>query len=219
MSNKLVGWNVVIAAHQFNPSIVSQTWLLKHKLVTEEDFRQGYMFTDALVQIQGEQFNFLLVEEQLQFQPKVEKEREQELILSRVGAFVTELPHTPYKAVGLNFLWNVTPDLESVRDLSRRLFFREETPLFRNFEAEDAKFGAYFSRDVLGCRLRLEVKPILLSVGGVGQEHLHFAFNFNLDLGESEDPVASIESMLAKWDDAKRETIRIVQSAEQERST
>ncbi len=216
MSKKLVGWNVVIAAHQFNPSIVSQPWLIRHNLATEADFQQGFVFSDSLVQIQAQAFNFLLVEEQLQFQPKVEMEREQELISSRVGDFVKSLPHTPFKAVGLNFLWNLTPDIESIGGVSRRLFYRKEVPLFQNFATDDARFGAYLSRDVLGCRLRLEVKPILMTAGGTTQEHLHFAFNFNLDLTEADNPVEVITSMLAKWDEAKRETIRIIESVERE---
>lgn len=95
MSIQLVASNVVVVAQQFNPSVVSQLWLVRNELATEADFRQGYVFTDSVVQLQASDFNMTLVQEQMQFIPKVDKDKEQALIEAKVGTIVSKLRHTP----------------------------------------------------------------------------------------------------------------------------
>ena len=135
MSIQLVASNAVVVAQQFNPSVVSQVWLVKNGLATEEDFRHGYVFTDSVVQLQAAEFNLTLVQEQLQFVPKADNDKEQKLIVSKVGTIVSKLPHTPYRAIGLNFYWHLTPDLESVRDRTRKLFYRTDSPLLTQYSS------------------------------------------------------------------------------------
>lgn len=214
MSIQLVASNVVIVAQQFNPSVVSQVWLVRNGLATEDDFRQGYVFTDSVVQLQASTFNLTVVQEQLQFVPRVEKDKEQELIAAKVGTIVSKLPHTPYRAAGLNFFWHLTPDMESVRDRSRKLFYRAECSLFKHFDSDNARFGAYFSTDMLGCRLRLDVRPVLIGFPDKKVEHLHFSFNFQQELTDPDTAVETIHSMLTRWDAAKKESLKIIQSAE-----
>jgi hypothetical protein len=216
MSCQLVGSNVVIAAHQFNPSLVSQPWLIKNGLATEDDFRSGYIFTDSLVQFQARTFSLVLVEEQLQFHPKTDQDREKSVIEQVIGSFVSQLPHTPYKAVGLNFFWTLVPDTETVRELSKRLFYRPEIPVFQNFASDDARFGVYLSKGSLGCRLKLEVKPVVMQSPKDKKEFLHFSFNYNMDIEEEVDPVVKIKEVISQWDEAKRESAAIVKSAESE---
>lgn len=214
MGRQFIGSSVVVVAQQFNPSVMSQLWLVGNGLATEDDFRQGYIFSDSVVQFQTREFQILVVPEQLQFSPKVEAAREQEVIRAKIGAIVETLPHTPYRAVGLNFMWQVTPEMESVQTLSRRLFFRDDIPLFGAFDPADARFGAYLSKDSFGGRLRLEIKPITLKTADRTVESLNFGFNYNLDVAESNDRISAILGMLERWNEAMAESIRIVEAAE-----
>jgi len=216
MSSHLVGWNVVVVARQFNPSVMSQIWLVKNGMMTEADFADNFLFSDSLVQIQNPDFNLIFSPEQLQFQPKGEKAQEQHLIEEKVGAIVRKLPETPYAGVGLNFFWHITPDLSGVRDLSRKLFFRSDSDLYREFDSEDAKFGSYLSKDFMGCRLKLDIKPIQVTIKGTEKESIVFNFNYHLDLAESEDAIEQICSMLGKWDEAKLASAKLVKTAEAE---
>lgn len=219
MSIQLIASNVVIAAQRFNPSVVSQMWLVKNGLATEDDFRQGYVFTDSVVQLQASSFHLTLIQEQLQFVPKVEKDKEQELLEAKVGTIISKLPHTPYRAIGLNFFWHLTPDLESVRERSRKLFYRPDCQLFQNFDTSDANFGAYLSRDIFDCRLRLDVKPVIMAFHDTKHEHLLFNFNFQKDLTDKDEAVDVIQSMLKRWDEAKKASLRLIQSADTESQT
>lgn len=214
MGRQFIGSSVVVVAQQFNPSVMSQLWLVGNGLATEDDFRQGYIFSDSVVQFQTREFQILVVPEQLQFSPKVEAEREQEVIRAKIGSIVETLPHTPYRAVGLNFMWQVTPETESVQALSRRLFFRDDLALFGAFDTADARFGAYLSKDSCGGRLRLEIKPITLKTADRTVESMNLAFNYNLDVAESTDRIPAILGMLERWNEARSESIRIVEAAE-----
>lgn len=211
MSVELVGSNLVIAARHFNPSIFSQLWLVRNGILGEPEFQAGCVFTDQVANIESGQFGLLVVPPQLQFVPKVAAEDEGKLVVTKVGKIVRTLPHTPYIAVGLNFFWHVEPEDGNVPALTRSLFFSPQHRICQLFGSDDARFGAYFSKDVLDCRLKLDVKPIRRQTGEESKEFVQFAFNFHLDLPqEGNQTVEAIERQLGIWDEARNEATKIV---------
>ena len=209
MPFELVSSNVVIVAQQFNPSVFSQLLLVRNNIVSENGFHRECLFSEMAAHVESDRFSLLVVPPQLQFVPKVAPPDQLEVVVEKVGAIVRSLPHTPYTGAGLNYVWHVWPQEESIHTLSRRLFFLQGTPLFDAFGAPDARFGSYLSMNILGCRLKLDIKPIVQERG----DCLQFAFNFHLDVPREPDPavVTAIEEHLRRWDDAKREADRILQ--------
>lgn len=212
MSIELVDANVVVVARQFNPSVLSQLWLVRKGLVGEEDFREGCIFTEALAQVNTDEFNLLVVPPRAQFSTHVDRQRQQQLIVHKMGGLVYALPETPYRAVGINLTWQMIPDAETISDLSRRLAFVRDSQVHRMFDSEDARFGAFLSRDSLGCRLLLSVKPEEISEGN---EVLSFAFNYHRDIGQADDAPQVITEVLARWNEALEETSEIARAAEE----
>lgn len=214
MAIELARSNVVVAAHQFNPSIFSQIWLVRHDILGEDDFRDGCVFSDMAVNVRSREFDLMVVPPQLQFVPKVSSEAEAELVATRVGTMIRALPHTPYGGVGLNFLWRVQPEDADIYALSRRLFYLPDSPVFEAFATDEARFGAYVSKNTLGCRLKLDIKPITHRSKNVVTELLQFAFNYHLDLPDEGEDVAvrAIVEHLERWDEAREEAVQIVQS-------
>ena len=213
MSLELVGSNTLVVAQQFNPTILSQSWLSRNGILAEVDFRKGCIFTDMAVQVEADEFHLLVVPPQCQFTPRVEVERQQRLVVDKVGRIVRYLPHTPYRAVGLNFTWHLTPEDGDTPAASRRLFFMESGPLHKEFVDANPRYGAYMSKDVFGVRMKLDAKPLILNVGEEDErELLQFSFNFHKDVWKEESPVDCIEETLQKWDEAHSEALRIVQS-------
>jgi hypothetical protein len=211
MSALSVGSNVVIAAKQFNPSIINQLWLVRNGLLGEDDFGPGCVFSELLANVQSRDFNLLVLPEQLQFTPTVDPTEANALVTSKVGPLVRALPHTPYKALGINFFWHVLLENTDVKTLTRSLFCSEGRPIYRDFGAGDAQFGGYFSRDFHGFRLKLDVKPILLRVASLdtSESRIQFAFNYHLDLPD--DGAADlIQGMIQKWDLARVEAEKTV---------
>lgn len=220
-SKNLINATVVIVAKQFNPSIFSQLWLVRNGIVSEDEFLpRDFVFSDAVAKVEGKSFGLLVVPPQLQFEPRVPEEQQSALVEEKVGGIVRALPHTPYAAVGLNFTYQLDPEDESFRDFSRRLFGVTGTHLFADFrEVDDAVFGGYMSRNLEGCRLRLDAKPVSTTDEEGSRIRLQLAFNYQADIAnddsvsESDDSVIAIERHLRRWESLKQDAERIVTRA------
>lgn len=220
MPLELVASNTVIVAHQFNPSVMSQLWLVRNGLLGEDDFLPGCLFTDVIAQVRAREFQLVVVPPQCQFVPTVEAEREQDLVVAKVGVIVRSLPHTPYRGIGLNFIWHLAPEDGDVPGTSRALFFRDGGPLHQEFTDENSRFGAYMSKDALGARLKLDAKPIIVDQHQDSERELiQFSFNYHRDIAGDEDAVECIEQILHRWNEARDESSRIVHAALSEELT
>ena len=166
------------------------------------------------VQVPTPDFHLLIVPDHCQFTLSLRVERQQELIVERVGRLVTILPHTPYKGAGVNFIWHLALENDTVNALGRRLFYRAESPLHQMFDVNDARFGGHLSKDSLGFRLKLDVQPVTIATPDGQQSHLiQFAFNYHVDLADRKDPVAEIQRVLNPWNEARDESSHIVDAA------
>jgi hypothetical protein len=207
------GTAAVVVARHFNPSIVSQIWLVRNGLLAADDFLQeGSLYSEFLVQVRSRIFNMLVAPEQLQFVPEGSPEGHQTLALEKLGIIVRTLPHTPYRAIGLNFSWHLTPSAGDVRAVTRRLFYRSEEPLYAHFQDDNANYGGYLSKDFVGFRLRLEIRPIIVQSETGREDRIQFAFNFHRDVADG--GAAEIEDALRRWDEARCEAERIIDSVE-----
>ena len=57
---------------------------------------------------------------------------------------------------------------------------------------------------------------MLIGFGDKKSEHILFTFNFQQELSDPDSAVDTIRSMLGRWDAAKRESAKIIQSAEKD---
>lgn len=211
MRRERVGSNVVVVAQQFNPSVVNQLWLIRHGLMAEEELEPGSIFVDGLVQVRTRRFILLVTPEQLQIEPRVPDEEQDALIANAVGTIVRTLPHTPFRALGLNFTWHLVPDDGDVRALTRRLFYVPHRPLFQDFDVPDANFGAYLSKNIFGYRLKMDAKPIKVPTPeGPPENRLQILFNYHADLPQGGEAAATIEGLLGHWRQAAAESRRMV---------
>ena len=202
--------NVVIIARQFNPSIISQYWLIKNGIFTEEEVQPDSIFSPVIANVHSRDCQVLVLPEQLQFMSQLADQSGQELLISKLGKIVQALPHTPFVAVGLNFSWQVyDEDDASNAALGRKLFFRDDSLLYKFFDVDDARFGSYMSRDILGCRLKLDIKPVTVPCPEGTSNRLLFGFNFHLQLTE-DDKAESILKLFQKWDEAKETAVSLM---------
>ncbi len=212
MRTQLVDSNFVIAAQQFNPSIFSQLWLVQNGIASENDFKGESVFTPAFAQVRSPRFVLLVLPQQLQFAPLPVEEQHGELVADAIGSIVRLLPETPYVAVGLNLNWLVEIEPKEYPAFSRALFYREN-PLYEQFVENDARFGGYLSKDILGARLKLDVKPKKTGPPGEEVEKLLFAFNFHVDV-RRDNQVDEILRMANQWDSAMEHAVGIIEVLE-----
>ncbi len=206
---ELVSENVVVLANQFNLSIMNQHWLIKNCIITQDDLQDGYTFTPVFALAKTKFFQLTLVPERLQIDLNPKTEKKIELIKSKIGTIVDKLPHTPFTALGFNFDYFLTTEDSSVEKYTRSLFFKPDSPLSSQFDEDNAKFGGYFSKDVSGFRLKLDIKPISIKSKDKIMDKIQLAFNFHLDL-VGNDKSKTILKYLAKWDSMANITKDIV---------
>ncbi len=201
----------VIVAQQFNPSVASQKWLHDIGLLTMADLERPFAFTPAFAQFSGPDFDFLLLPERLQFTLLGDSSGQKDVLLDKVAKFVREVPHTPFTALGLNLTYQIVPAHGDTTRITRRLFFVPGSPLHAEFDDDGARFGGYMSRDVLGCRLKLAVRPAIepLKEGGPPKHFVLMDFNFHHDLTPGGDAAETIVKNLEKWDDVRAHADRI----------
>jgi len=213
MEIERVNENVVVTAEQFNPSILGQLWLVRNNLVAEDGFEEGCLFADTVAHIRARDFDLLVVPQRAQLTPKVDSDRQQDVICDKIGTLVSRLPETPYRALGFNLIRHIAPDGESIEDLCRRLFYTESSPVHKFFNVEDGRFGSYLSKNTLGFRLKLTAVPVVVESPGKEARHvISFTFNYHYGLPGDVDRVAKINEMLGRWNDAVAESTQIVSS-------
>lgn len=182
-----ISGSFVVLAQAFNPSILSESWLLERGVVKEGEFGETAVRMPQLAQHRIGAVDLLVVPERLQttFSPDDldAMGRATELVLG----ISRDLPHTPFTALGVNFHYGIRFRDETFPQAVRRMFLRDDCPLAAHFDAPDAHFGAYFSRDFEGARFKLDVKPVRLSAEAGSVPGLRFAFNLHRDVTEQGD--------------------------------
>lgn len=207
------GSTAVVIAQRFNPTAAGEYQLITRGVLKKEEIGEGSIFTDVLIQVRSEQFHMLLLPEQLQFIPAVPLEEEQQLIIDKLGSLVKSLPVTAYKGLGLNFAWLYESPDGDINRVSRAMFYVEDRLVFSAFGDDNARYGAYLSKDFDGFRMKLDIKPVSVPVDGGSLEHrLQFAFNFHRDLGAG--GALEICERLGKWNKVRAEAERIIDAIE-----
>lgn len=221
MQNILTNTSVVIAANDVNISIFKPPWLTKSGIFNKEELEGNIIITPLMVQIPTKKFEVTILPIRIQmFASNIYTEIKDD-ILRILGGVTATLPHTPYTAVGLNFNYLMATDGQDVFDAWNRKLFSAE--FARQIVSEDdhkARFGCYFSYDVLGMRLKLDIKPAkaepsiknLQKSWEPGQDLLKLNFNFNCDVAKSKKPADSIQKHLKKWPRAFQTVKRIVKN-------
>ncbi len=207
---EIIKSNIVVVAENLNPSIFRETWLVKEHVFTEGEIEQGSFFSSVSVNVLTPNVELLIVPERLQLTFKT-NEKQDEIIMNIIGNIAEALPHTPYKAIGINFHWILElSDQSKLPKVTQEMFLSEENPLRNIFDTEDTIVGVYLSKDELEMRLKLNVKPIKGSGINVGKEALQFNFNFDKSINNPERATGIVLETIDKWLAAKAISENIV---------
>ena len=203
--------SVVILANDVNLSIFKPLWLVKTNILREDEFEEGVVISPVAVHIPTPKLQFDVFPNRIQVTlPKLYPEAQTDI--DRIlGGIVKTLPHTPYRAVGLNFTYMTAPeDDNAFPDWNRRLFSSRFACQAHPADDPGARFGSYFSFDILDTRLKVDIKPVKASAGieqlsetwHRGQDIIAINLNFHTDLTEAGPTTETILDKLGKWDEA-----------------
>lgn len=194
--------SVVVVARNFNPTIFTQLWLVRHNIFTEKEVQENFIFTPMAVNLTTPDCAFLAIPDRIQLGFINDTVDQPKLIDRTLGQIVSLLPETPFTAVGFNLGWTLSPKIpDEFAKINRKYFLSSEDPLAKFFQESSCRFGSYFSKDVAMGRLRLDIKPVIVPATSGSSDALQLAFNFNLDLKEGDKPKQVLE-FLASWNTA-----------------
>ncbi len=193
---------LVLTAQSFNPSIITDTWLQHRSILSLDDLVGARVFSPDVTQFQTDQFQVLVILPKMQITFSTHNvENCIDGPRNVVTKIVKLLPHTPYKALGINFNYKISqPEKQDYATFNRALFGQGSCPLLDEFKEADARFGRYLSKNYGSARLRLDIKPI--KPKPEKREFLSFDFNFHHDLEETARDTLpqEITRLLNTWD-------------------
>jgi hypothetical protein len=191
---------IIILAKNFNPSVFNQFWLINNGYIGEKEVLPNSIFTPQFAQIFTTKFNLLILPEQLQFN-SIDLTKSEENLYSCLIPMIKRLSETPYIAIGINFFWLMNDDGgKTISELSKELFYRNDSNIYSRFKGGDANFGIYLSKDIEGVRLKLDIKPITAPdiMSGDRKEYIQCSFNYHLDLN-NKTCYQDLQTCLQKW--------------------
>lgn len=221
MAVKPVNASAVVVAHDVNLSIFRPPWLRDQKILSDEELAGDVVITPLMVRIPAPSFELLILPDRVQMRPSDDSGKAQSDILRVLGGIVSTLPHTPFTAIGLNFDYLMTPDEHTQFQSWNKERFAAPFPVdVVGAALEEARFGAYYSFDTLGMRLKADLRPVRrteqpkgdILMSSAGPEEMLGKFNFHRDL-KVRPAVAEILQVLGRWGDASSLALTMAESA------
>lgn len=188
--------NAILLANQLNLSIFQQLWLVENEILSKDEFGLEAFFSPMAVSVRNDLFDFLVIPDRVQVTAK-EIDKAGPIFERILSGIVKALPHTPYTALGFNFQAILaTESRDRLEAISRHLCLRDDNPLATEFTDSNARFGIYLSKEGLGMRLGVDIKP---AVDIDKREVLQVNFNFHRDIKSATE----VFDLLPKWHEAQ----------------
>ncbi|HCE56609.1 MAG TPA: hypothetical protein DER09_02150 [Prolixibacteraceae bacterium] len=175
-NSELIGRNIKIIGDGFNPGIVNEFFLKSSKLIGDDlQIKSNSITTPQFVQIFTDQFVLLCLPDHFQYNFIKDENAGKRFVLG----FSKKFSVVNYRAIGINFDYVVKDE----KELSKELFFKSESPIFREFNTESSKFGGFLTKKYRNSIINLTVKPTTgIKPDGNKDDLLHFSFNFHTEL-------------------------------------
>lgn len=188
----------VLVAHDMNLSIFKPHWFTSNKILSQDEFSDDILFAPGIIQIPTKEYGLSVFPNRVQMRFETECEHARDYLLRIIGGIVKTLPHTPYTALGFNYEYRLIPSSD-FSSWNREIFGGLRVSAAAPNDDVDARFGAYFSFDLHGMRLKVDAKPIKIQVDGENKECQLVVLNFHRDLNQPVD-VEELTSLLKQWD-------------------
>lgn len=125
--------DIVILASSHNPSIIAPQWLKDNSLITEEP--KHFVHTPDFSLFESEAFSLVVDHQRLQITAKKQDKSSLRSLANVARNYIELLPHIPYRALGLNFRWNVeVVKGENFPEVKLSINESDLTLLFKNHE-------------------------------------------------------------------------------------
>lgn len=193
---------IVILAKEFNPSIVTKDWLSREGIVQGEAINFANVPTFSF--FESDNFIITVAPDRFEVVLKIAKlvdyrTLDLESLVSVAETFTERLPHTPYKAVGINYIWKAESEGdENITSILKEKFLSDKKMFSRLCPEKDSYVGSiiYFPHD--GFKVKLVIEPVLDTM-----KHITCNFNYNAITLSYKEVRERIEKAIENWSNSK----------------
>ena len=204
---------IILTAHAFNPSIFSETWLVKNAVVNAESLVGPRICSQQVAQFETQDMQVTVLPPRMEIVFRIQGVPSGFAAPRQVAVRTVELlPHTPYQSLGMNFDYFVAqPKEQDFSAYNRALLGTGEYRLLREFSESDARFGRYLSKDHEGSRLRLDIKPV--KAGPENKDMLKFSFNFHYSVAniEQSERAMQLHQLIGRLDAIQTYALKLLE--------
>jgi len=195
MEAKLRRADIVIIASAHNPSIIAPQWLKDNSLISEEP--RHFVHTPDFSLFESESFSLVVDHQRLQITAKKQDRGSLRSLAGIASNYVKILPHIPYRAVGLNFVWSI--EIDEGERLPKIVLNINKSDLMSVFESHEVDYGGIIYARKEPYMLKLVIEP-------QGKNTIVHNFNYHHELrGISvEDIIRLMDSFLTRYEDSSR---------------
>jgi hypothetical protein len=209
---------LVVVANDVNISIFKPWWLIKNNIIREEEIVGDVIVSPVAVSIPTAEFILGIFPNRIQLAFQLHNTNIQENINRVAIQIIKKLPHTPYTGIGLNFNYFIVPEQKDFFEWNKIHFTSDFTKKVSLGQETKPKYGSYFSFDIFGGRLKLDIKPvvadeaisILVAEWSRGKDLMRASFNFHYEIDIQKESIDKIVDVLRLWTEAQKESERIV---------
>lgn len=206
-----LGIKNIVLVGSFNVNTFDKYFFIKNQIVNESEILAGSIFDPigGVIQLVSNNFNVVISTQQVIISAtKLENDGIEKIMFQIIqsGNIVTST------ALGINFHWFLSDDSIPLAELSRKLFFNDKVEVFNKFfNTADSMYGAYSSTNFKNARLKLDVKPNVISnpINKSTQSVINFTFNFHFDVQNKSD-VNEVLGYLNEYDLYRIESEKIM---------
>jgi hypothetical protein len=173
--------NIVVLASNYNPSILSKEWLYQKGIFTDKII--NFVFTPVFSLVESETHSMMVDEGRLQYSIKKVAPESLNSLTDAVAQFVKTLPETPYKSVGINYVYVVQNEK---CDLGKLLNPNKAT--LSQLIAPDLRLGFMAAFQFEGFLVNLSITP---SSGGGGAQ-TRISFNFHSGVANQNEVLSKL---------------------------
>lgn len=187
MEAKLRRADIVIIASAHNPSIMAPQWLKDESLILEDP--SHFVHTPDLAIFESESYSLVVDHHRLQIAVKNQDTRSLESLANIISNYVKLLPHIPYKALGLNFIWAI--EVDDGEELPKIELNIDKSDLMSVFGGHEVSCGGIIYARKEPYMLKVVIEP----QGGNALVH-NFNYNYELEDVSVEDIVKLVNNFL-----------------------
>lgn len=199
MKSHIAETNIVLVLRNPDYRYIDPFWLVENKVCDREDInKDNAIFMPDLIQIVNDKFQILCMSNRITITIEDTEENRHARLTRMLTPFLNEGKSLNPVAMGINIKYLIEPSEEEFPKVNSNLLRNSTCPASVYFQGNDARYGSYFSANFESLRLKLDIKPAIMTSPQGTREFIEMNFNFHKDFAKPYQPAESIE-MLSLW--------------------